>query len=437
MSLSCVISVRNLTWAPPAFKGNRYWEMREVVAIQLNSIQPFCLARCWVYQFLQAEGILEKLRVSPSIPESLMLPIQDPPSHAPLAPQRVLSVDAFRGFTMFCMFAGPFGLDAFEAVTWLSPVLWQLEHEPWVGVRFWDLIQPFFMFIVGVVMPWSFARRWQQGETWTQSLVHVLKRAALLVVWGLIARSVQAQKPVIDLINVLAQIAFTYTVAFLVLRKSWRVQLAVALALLAAHTAAYALWAAGNPAGPWVRDANFGQWLDLLLLGKTWGGSYATVNCVSSAFNTILGVMAGSVFFSAATPTRKIRLFLGSGLLLVAVGLALHPFIPIVKKIWTASFALVSGGLTLLALVLFYWLCDVALRQKWAILFVAVGANSIFIYLFHEIFGRWMRQTAPVFTSWAEPQVGALAPFAAAWLAIAFQVYLCWWLYQRRIFLKL
>ncbi len=350
---------------------------------------------------------------------------------------RVISVDAFRGFTMFCMFAGPFGLNAFENSSWLAPIQWQLEHEPWVGVRFWDLIQPFFMFIVGVVMPWSFARRWARGESWQESLIHVLKRAALLVIWGLIARSVGAQRPVIDLINVLAQIAFTYSVAFLVLRKSWRFQFGVALALLAAHTLAYVLWAAGSTGGPWVRDANFGQWLDMAVLGKNWGGSYATFNCLSSAFNTILGVVAGTFLFSKASPQRKFRMFATAGVVLVAAGLALHPWIPVIKKIWTASFALVSGGLTLLALLVFYWVCDVAGKQRWATLFVAIGANSIFIYLFHEILGRWMRQTALIFTSWAEPWVGSFAPFTAAWLAIALQVYLCWWLYERRIFLKL
>jgi predicted acyltransferase len=355
-------------------------------------------------------------------------------SHANLS-DRVVSVDAFRGFTMFCMFAGPFGLRAFEDAAWATPVLYQLEHAAWTGVRFWDLVQPFFMFIVGVVMPWSFGRRWERGETWAESLRHVLKRAALLVGWGLVARSVQAQKPVLDLINVLAQIAFTYTVAFLLLRKSLRVQFGAALGILALHTGAYLLWAGGTD--PWARDANFGQWLDQQLLGKNWGGSYATFNCVSSAFNTILGVLAGTLLFSTESPARKLRLLAASGAILLAAGLALHPLVPVIKKIWTASFALASGGLTLLALLFFYWICDVAGRQRWAVVFVAIGANSIFIYLFHEILGRWMRQTAPVFTSWSEPWVGQFHLFAAAWLAIGLQVYLCWWLYERRIYLKL
>lgn len=363
---------------------------------------------------------------------------ENPPVSTPSATQdRLYSVDAFRGFTMFCMFAGPFGLDLFEHHWFLGHIVWQLDHAEWTGMHFWDLIQPFFMFIVGVVMPYSFARRWARGETWNESLMHVLRRAALLIGWGLVARSIGAGRPNLDLINVLAQIAFTYTVAFLILQKSWKFQAGVALLLLVAHTLLYLFVRVDGVEGPWVRNANIGQALDLMILGKTWGGSYATVNCVSSAFNTILGVLTGRLLFSKESLARKTQILAYSGLGLVVFGLALHPFIPINKKIWTASFAILSGGITVLALLLFYWVCDVWKRRAWAGLFVMIGANSIFIYLFHEILGRWMRHTAPTFTNWAEPFVGAWAPFTAAWLAIALQVYVCRWLYQRRIFFKL
>jgi predicted acyltransferase len=286
-------------------------------------------------------------------------------------------------------------------------------------------------------MPYSFARRWAKGESWDDSLRHVLKRAALLIAWGLVARSVQAGRPNLDLINVLAQIAFTYTVAFLLLRKSWKVQAAAALAILLLHTLIYLFVRIDGVQGPWVRDGNIGQALDLLILGKTWGGSYATINCLSSTFNTILGVLAGRLLFSGEELARKTRILAMAGVVLIVAGLGLHPFVPIIKKIWTASFALLSGGITLLTLLAFYWICDVWKKQRWATIFVMIGANSIFIYLFHEILGGWMRRTAPVFTSWAEPFVGTLAPFTAVWLAIGLQVYVCYWLYQRRIFFKL
>src|ERR1700686_2024157 len=146
---------------------------------------------------------------------------------------RVLSIDAFRGFTMICMIAEGFGLLHFLKNPIIGPIAVQFEHVDWnmsipADLHLWDLIQPFFMFIVGTVMPISFARRWAAGEPWSRSLLHVLKRSAMLIAFGLIARSIQANKPVLDLINVLAQIAFTYLVAFLVLRMHWTVQGAIA-----------------------------------------------------------------------------------------------------------------------------------------------------------------------------------------------------------------
>lgn len=354
----------------------------------------------------------------------------------PKAAERVYSVDAFRGMTMLWMISEGFGLSAFRSDPVLGGVAYQFTHQDWIGMTAWDLIQPFFMFIVGVAMPFAFARRWEAGESWRDSLRHVLKRGAMLILLGLLARSIQANRPVVDLINVLAQIAFTYFVAFLLLRKSPVAQAGVALGLLAVHWALYQFFPWPGAAGPWVKDANFGSWLDMLVLGKNWRGSYATINCLSSAANTIFGVMAGRLLFSDAQPAQKLKRLAVAGLVAVAAGLALHPVVPVIKKVWTPSFALLSTGITLWALALFFWACDVKSRRGWAKLFVIVGSNSIFIYVFHEILGRWMRQTAPVFTGWAVRSWGPWGEVFTASLIVAFQVYVCWWLWRRRIFLK-
>jgi predicted acyltransferase len=349
---------------------------------------------------------------------------------------RVLSIDAFRGFTMICMIGEGFGLLQFRNNPIIAPIAAQFQHVDWSmsiprDLHFWDLIQPFFMFIVGAVMPISFARRWAAGEPWRRSLLHVLKRSALLILFGLIARSIQANKPVIDLINVLAQVAFTYLVAFLLLRKSWKVQGAVALGLLALDWALYQFTSAPGVQGPWVKDANIGWYLDRLILHKNWSGSYATINCLSSAANTIFGVMAGELLVSTLSLGRKMRVLAMTGVLGVAAGLALSIFIPLNKKIWTPSFAIYSTGMTLLALLLFYWIFDVKQNRKWATLFVIVGANSIFIYLFHEILHRWLNQTALVFTAWTGQKA------ITTLTVIAFEIYVCYWLYRRKIFFKI
>ncbi len=356
--------------------------------------------------------------------------------------ERLLSIDAFRGFTMICMIGEGFGLLYYLKNPILGPLARQFQHVDWnmsipADLHFWDLIQPFFMFIVGVVMPVSFARRWAAGEPWSRSLLHVLKRSALLILFGLIARSIQGNRPLIDLINVLAQIAFTYLVAFLLLRQRWTVQGAVALGLLVAHCAIYQFaWAPGVQ-GPYVKDANIGWYLDGLVLGKHWGGSYATINCISSAANTIFGMMAGELLVSSLPLGRKLRILALTGVAGVLAGFGLSLVIPLNKRIWTASFALYSTGMTLLALLLFYWIFDLKKQHRWAKLFVIVGANSIFIYLFHEILHHWLTQTALVFTGWAVDWWGPGGRAFTALVVIAFQIYVCWWLYRRRIFFKL
>ncbi len=356
-------------------------------------------------------------------------------------PKRLLGLDAFRGITMVMMIAEGFGLRYFRGTPWLAPVASQFTHVDWNfhgwEMHFWDLIQPFFMFIVGAVMPISFARRWEQGETWRASLLHVLKRSALLIVWGLIARSVGANRPVVDLINVLAQIAFTYLMAFLILRKPWQTQLGFAFGLLAVHWALFMFATAAGVQGPWVKDANIGWFVDQTLLGKTWGGSYVTINCLSSAANTIFGVVAGGLLVSKLDEVRKLRVLLLVGVAAVLAGAMLDAAIPLNKKIWTASFAVFSTGWTLLALALFHWLCDVLGHVRWASLFVMVGANSIFIYLFHEILGGWLSRTTLIFLWWSVELWGPGGRMLNAVAAIALQCALCVWLYRRRVFLKL
>jgi predicted acyltransferase len=352
--------------------------------------------------------------------------------------ERAYSIDAFRGFTMVFMLSEGFGLLYYRNSPVLGPIANQLDHMQWSGyMHFWDMIQPFFMFIVGLVMPISFGKRWASGETWGQSLGHVLRRCALLLLFGVIARSVQANRPNLDLINVLAQLSFTYLVAFLVLRKSWRVQAAVAGIFLVGHWALYQFVTAPGVLGPWVRDANIGWWLDKTVLNNNWGGSYATINCISSAANTIFGVMCGELLASAAPLRRKFQILISLGIAGVLAGIALHPVIPINKKIWTASFALYSGGFTLLALALFYWICDVKRKRAWARLFVIVGANSIAIYLFHEILHRWLTRTMLVFTGWSVTLWGNGGRTLNMLAVLAFEIYVCVWLYRRKIFLKI
>jgi len=203
------------------------------------------------------------------------------------------------------------------------------------------------------------------------------------------------------------------------------------------HWALYQFWPGAGPLGPWARDANFGEHLDLLIFRKNWYGSYATLNCLSSSANVIWGMMAGCLLRSSVEPRRKLRILLGWGAASGALGLALWPFVPLIKKIWTVSFAFHSAGYTLLLLALMYWLFDMRGVRRGTALPVAIGMNAIFIYLVGEIARGFLERGALVFTQWSAALDPATPLVLARLAACSIQLYLGWWLWRRRIFFKL
>lgn len=355
------------------------------------------------------------------------------------SPPRLYSLDVYRGLTMIWMFANGFGLQYFRKDPLLAPVAAQFTHADWEGMTPWDLIQPFFMFIVGVAMPFAFAARAARGDETGTGWARVLRRSALLILLGTLARSIQRGGPNLDLINVLGQIAFTYVFAYAVLHRGWRVQAGAAAALLLFHTALYTMIHPAGVTGSWVRGANFGSWLDMQILGKNWGGGYATINFISSGANTIFGVMAGWVLIDKLrSPGAKIRTLALWGVAGVAGGLALWTGIPLIKKIWTSSFAIYSAGFSLLALAFFYWLLDARgdkAQPAWSRIAAMVGANSIFIYLFHEtLYGFVLRAGRSMLG--AADTGNALTWLLYEWVFIAIEIAVCYWMYQRKIFLR-
>jgi predicted acyltransferase len=174
---------------------------------------------------------------------------------------RLYSLDVFRGLTMVWMFGNGFGLQYFRDDPTLGPVAKQFTHAAWEGMTPWDLIQPFFMFIVGVAMPYAFEARRAKGDTAGSGWARVLRRSVLLLLCGLAARSIQRGGPNLDLINVLGQLAFTYVFAYVVLNRGWRAQAAAAIGLLILHTALFLQF---HPA--WELNTNFGAGLDRALL---------------------------------------------------------------------------------------------------------------------------------------------------------------------------
>ncbi len=358
---------------------------------------------------------------------------------------RLVSLDAFRGLTMFLLVAEGAGL--YEALqhpefsgTILGTLAVQFTHHPWNGLRFWDLVQPFFMFIVGVAMPFALAKRWERGDRELQIIKHVLFRSFMLLLLGVVLHCAYANSLVWELWNVLAQLSFTYLLAYLVMRKTPKTQILFTLALLILTETLYRIWWVPGFDQPFVKDHNFGSYMDLVLMGKlNAGGGWVAINCVPTAAHTIWGVLAGMVLRSNRAAMQKIKLIAIPGLIMVVAGYALNPITPIIKRICTSSFVIVSGGWCLLTLALFFWLLDVKGINRWGKFAIIVGMNSIFIYLFSNTIGpRWLNGFISIFTEGFFYWTGAgFVALLTALVSLAVQWYLCYWLFKRKILIKI
>jgi predicted acyltransferase len=357
---------------------------------------------------------------------------------------RLASLDCFRGLTMFLLVAE--GALVYESLlvpelsgTWIQAVATQFTHHPWNGLRFWDLVQPFFMFIVGVAMPFSFARRWERGETRRATLRHAVVRSAVLLGLGVGVYVVAAGRLTLELWNVLAQLSFTYLVAFLLMRQRTRTQLLVTAGLLVLTEGLYRAWPVAGFDQPFTPDHNFGSWLDMVLMGKLSSGHWVAVNAVPTTAHTMWGVLAGQLLKSGRSPTEKIRILLIAGLIGLAVGYGLNPVTPIVKRICTTSFVIASGGWCLIALAVSYWVIDVKGWKRWAQFAMVFGMNPLFIYLFSELGGnRWLTHIVRPFTDGLENWVGTvLVGFITASVVLWMDWYIVRWLFRRRIFIRI
>jgi predicted acyltransferase len=201
----------------------------------------------------------------------------------------------------------------------------------------------------------------------------------------------------------------------------------------------YRAWPVAGFNQPFAPDQNFGSWMDMLLMGKLSKGHWVAINALPTTAHTMWGVLAGQVLKSGRAPLRKVGILAVAGVLGVIVGYALDPLTPIVKRICTSSFVIVSGGWCLLALAFSYWLIDIKKFRKGIIFFNIVGMNSLFIYLFTNTGGaEWLNKIAKPFALAALSWTGELNAKIATSLAVWGLLWLlCFWLYKKRIFIKI
>ena len=450
------------------------------------------------------------VQVEPALAASATPLPQAPPREAEkrdFLRQRLQSLDVYRGLIMVTLAFNAFGLTGTAVrhlqqphpatapltLTVFGPVTaaatyvqnrqqapaWETvwhhtDHVQWAGCGYWDLIQPSFMFMVGLAAAFSYAKRRQLGQSYAGMFSHAAWRSVVLVFLGifLISNWTRTGSTTWSFMNVLTQIGLGYWLLFLLWDRPVRTQALAAAVILVATWLLYVLYpnsgidlATGDPAvgvsKQWARDhlsgiapawhknANVGHALDVWLLNllplkepfRFNEGGYQTLNFLPSLATMLFGLMCGELLRSARSAGRKLQLLIAAGLAGLVLGqvLDLTGICPLVKRIWTPSWALYSTGWCCLILAGLYAVVDVLGFRRWAYPLLVVGVNSLAIYCMSQLLKPWVAQTlrihfgADVF-AWAgplwEPAVQATLVGLCFWLA-------CWWMYRQKIFVRI
>jgi predicted acyltransferase len=406
-----------------------------------------------------------------------------PPVGAPLSPParvekpaRLASLDAYRGVIMLAMASAGLALPQVARTLGQQlgavPPVWgflayQTDHVPWIGCSFWDLIQPSFMFMVGVALPYSYASRRARGNSDGRILGHAVVRALLLVLLAIFLSSpAKGSPPRTNFVftNVLAQIGLGYVFVFLLVGRGLRVQLTALAAILIGYTLLFGLYPLPGPGfdyksvgltgdwphptgwfAHWDKNTNAAAAFDVWFLNlfprpepfRFNEGGYQTLNFVPSMATMILGLMAGELLRGRRSPHAKLVTLVLAGAGCLALGwLAGQSVCPIVKRIWTPSWVLFSAGWTFLLLAGFYLVIDLRGYRRWALPLVVVGMNSIAMYCMAQLMKPWVRTSLKVHLGpqWFAGTYGPIVESAAVLLVLWL---ICLWLYRRGIFLRI
>ncbi|HNQ88485.1 MAG TPA: DUF5009 domain-containing protein [Verrucomicrobiota bacterium] len=387
------------------------------------------------------------------------------------APARVASIDVFRGAVMFLMMAEVLRFsrvaDALPDVRlwqWLSH---HQSHVAWVGCTLHDLIQPAFTFLVGVALPFSIAARTARGQSRPGRTLHAAWRALALVLLGVFLRSTGAHQTNWTFEDTLSQIGLGYFVLYLLAQTPVRVQWLGLAVILVGYWTAFALYPlppadfnyAGVNAQPehlaagfaahWNKNSNlawaFDTWfLNLFPRAQPFthnGGGYATLSFIPTLGTMVLGLLAGHCLRRELPPQAKINWLLVAGALSLTIGWTLGQLgiCPVVKRIWTPSWVLFSGGWCFLILAALYAVLDVAQGRTWAFPLTVIGINSIAAYCMAHLFEGFIARNLTTHLGHHafeflgkpyEPLLHGAAVLAVLWL-------LLFWMYRRRLFLRI
>lgn len=391
---------------------------------------------------------------------------------AQAVPPRNIAVDAYRGFVMLLMM-GEILRFADVARAYPDSLFWHIlaynqTHVEWAGMSLHDTIQPSFTFLVGVALPYSMASRVRQGQSFARQLLHTLWRSLLLIALGILLRSTHSPQTNFTFEDTLTQIGLGYTFAWLLAHCRARWQWIALGVLLFGYWLAWALYPAPGPGfdwpavgvpanwphnfsgflAHWNKNSNLGQAFDVWFLNLFPrpsrflfnGGGYLTLSFIPTLGTMLLGLCAGEWLRAAAPRIPLARLLAAAGLL-CAAALVLHfgHVCPIVKRIWTPAWTLWSGGVCFAFLAAFSWIIDVRQHRRWAFPLVVVGMNSIAAYLIAHLWEDFFVDNLHInlgdaifriFGAGLEPFMVGVAVMLLYWLTL-------WWMYCKRIFIRI
>ena len=395
------------------------------------------------------------------------------PSGATTTAARITSIDAFRGLVMFLMLAEVMRLfalrRAFPASSFWAFVAFHTSHVPWQGCSLHDLIQPGFSFLAGASLPFSIAARRNRGESFRRMLGHAAWRSVMLILLGIFLRSLSRSRTYWTFEDTLTQIGLGYTFLFLLAFASLRVQIIAFATILVGFWAAFVVYPVPGPGFDYTQVgvpatwphlytgflAHFNKNSNVAWAFDVWflnlfpreapfrynGGGWSTLSFIPTLATMLLGLWAGAWLKTSRSTAEKLKGLVIGGVALTFAGLLLQwlHICPIVKRIWTSSYTLYSGGLIVLILAGFYALIEWKGWRRWSFPLLVIGANSIAVYVMSWTMEGFV-SSALVRHLGAAPFAILGAPFEPVLRGIGVLVVfwlILFWMYRRRIFLRI
>ncbi len=363
--------------------------------------------------------------------------------------KRLLSIDTLRGMDMLLIMGlstlivrlchlFPGGADF-----WLAR---QMRHVAWDGLAIMDMVFPIFLFIAGLSYPFSYASQVEKGRTSWQIHRKIFVRCLVLIALGIVYNGFFQLDFPQRYASVLARIGLAWMVAALLyVHCKPKARMVIATVLLVGYGLLITFVGAPDApagAGPLTRDGCLSGWIDRILLpGKSYYGNFdpeGLLGVIPATVTAMLGMFTGEFIRQPDerySGGKKTLLMLGAAAVLIAAGLLWSRSLPLNKQLWTSTFVLVVGGISVALYAIVYYIVEVKGHTKWTFFFRVIGLNSITIYLLQQIVP--MREVANYFLG------GAAALLPEAWGAVLLSVgyiAVCWlllyFLYRHKVFLK-